>query len=62
MTKSTPKRGRPPIDRDWHPQRQLGRVSDDEWNKLKQAAEQSGKTFTKWALDILLRAARKAKR
>ena len=60
MTKSTkPKRGRPPIDREWHPQRQLGRVPDAEWAIIKAAAEKSGKTFTAWALGVLLRAAKR---
>lgn len=39
----------------------LGRVADDEWTEVKTAAERSGKSFTRWAMEILLRAARRAK-
>ncbi len=41
------------------PARQLGRVSDEDWQLLQKAAETAGKTFTQWALDILLRNARR---
>lgn len=54
--------GRPPKkpeDRYKTPARQLGRVSDSDWQELQQAAERSGKTFTAWAVEILLRAARR---
>ena len=56
------KRGRPPTDRgagNPHPGRKLGRVSDDEWLTLQRAAEASGKTFTAWAVSILLLAAKR---
>lgn len=39
--------------------RQIGRVSDEDWAVLKSAAEKTGKPFTRWALEILLKAARK---
>jgi len=59
---TNPKRGRPATDRgayNPHPARQLGRVSDGDWETLKDAAERSGKTFTQWAVALLLKAARK---
>lgn len=59
MTK--PKRGRPPTSKgayNPHPARQLGRVSDEDWKMLKQAAKTSGKTFTQWAVEVLLNAAK----
>jgi hypothetical protein len=64
MKKQTtePKRGRPPTERgayNPHPARQLGRVSDEDWETLKNAAERSGKTFTQWAVALLLKAARR---
>lgn len=40
------------------PQRSL-RIGDSEWAELLAAAKRAGKSFTEWALDILLRAARK---
>jgi uncharacterized protein (DUF1778 family) len=41
------------------PQRQLGRVSDEDWETLKAAAAKRGETFTAWALAVLLRAAKR---
>lgn len=41
------------------PQRQLGRVSDEDWETLKAAAEKRGETFSAWALAVLLRAAKR---
>ncbi len=41
------------------PQRQLGRVSDEDWEMLKAAAEKAGVPFTQWALPILLRNAKR---
>lgn len=43
------------------PGRRLGRVADDEWETLQRAAEASGKSFTEWAVAILLRAAKRGK-
>lgn len=60
MTASKPKRGRPATDRGaYNPNtaRQLGRVSDEDWEQLKAAADKRGETFTQWALAILKRAA-----
>jgi hypothetical protein len=41
------------------PQRQLGRVSDEEWETLKAAAAKRGETFSAWALAVLKRAAKR---
>ena len=57
-----PKRGRPATERGAYnpnPARQLGRVSDDDWQTIKAAAEAKGKTFTEWAVEILLKAAKR---
>lgn len=54
--------GRPPKpnkERYRTPQRQLGRVSDEDWKMLKAAAEKRGETFSSWALAVLLRAAKR---
>jgi hypothetical protein len=54
-------RGRRPTERGAYnpnPARQIGRVSDEDWTLLKEAAEASGKTFTEWAVGILLKKAR----
>lgn len=54
--------GRPATDRgayNPHPARQLGRVSDEDWQRLQAAAKSSGKSFTAWALEILLRRAKR---
>jgi hypothetical protein len=59
---SEPKRGRPATDRGAYnpnPARQLGRVSDGEWELLKAAAAKRGESFTAWALAVLLRAAKR---
>lgn len=55
-----PKRpvGRPPAGGKT-PTMQLGRVSPENQETLRSAARRAGKSFTEWALDILLRAARK---
>lgn len=57
-----PKRGRPATERGAYnpnPARQLGRVSDEDWETLKAAAEKRGEKFTQWALAVLLRAAKR---
>lgn len=57
-----PKRGRPATERGAYnpnPARQLGRVSDDDWDTLKAAAEKLGVSFTAWAVRVLLAAARR---
>lgn len=59
--KSKPK-GRPPTERGAYnpiPHRIFGRVPQLEWDELKAASRAAGKTFTAWALEILLKAARK---
>ncbi|HEY4258596.1 MAG TPA: hypothetical protein VGM98_00490, partial [Schlesneria sp.] len=35
--------------------RQLGRVSDESWERLQSMAKASGKSFTQWAVEKLLR-------
>lgn len=57
-----PRRGRPATDRGAYnpnPARQLGRVSDEDWETLKAAAEKRGESFTQWAVAVLLRAAKR---
>lgn len=64
MAKKKETRGRPPTERGAYnpnPARQLGRVSDEDWTTLQEAARLSGKKFTQWAVGILLRAARRKK-
>ena len=60
-----PSRGRPATERgayNPHAPRQLGRVSDEDWTLLKEAAEASGKTFTAWAVPALLKLAVREKK
>ena len=55
-------RGRRPTERgayNPHKARQLGRVSDEDWQRLQAAAKAAGKSFTQWALEILLRRAKR---
>ena len=42
-----------------HPARQLGRVSDADWQLLKRAAKASGQSFSAWARSVLLAEARR---
>jgi hypothetical protein len=61
MTNDKP-RGRPSTVRgayNPHKARQLGRVSDEDWETLQAAVRKSGKTFTDWSLSILLTAAKR---
>lgn len=57
----TKKRGRPPLPeherRPKIPPRTLARVTDTMWDVLKRAAAESGKTFSEWAVEILMDAA-----
>ena len=56
------KRGRPATERGAYnpnPARQLGRVSDEDWETLKAAAEKRGESFTAWAVRVLLAASRR---
>lgn len=41
------------------PHRTLGRVSDEEYAELTAAAARAGKYFSEWAVEILLREARR---
>ena len=62
---TNPKRGRPPTERgayNPHPARQLGRVSDEDWAIIKEAAVASQMTFTQWAIGVLLKAAKSKKK
>ena len=53
------KGGRPATGHD--KPRILGRVADGPWNEVKDAAKRSGKSFTEWAMGVLLKAARREK-
>lgn len=56
-TKAKRPPGRPPNEngRKIHPPpRQLGRVDDHTWQRLKDAAKRAGKPFSDWALSLLL--------
>lgn len=56
--------GRPkidPADSIIQPVRQLGRIDDETWQLLKDAAKREGLTFTAWSVPILVRAAKRAK-
>lgn len=44
------------------PARQIGRIADAEWNEIQEAAKASGKSLTRWATEILLKAARRLNR
>jgi hypothetical protein len=46
-------------DRFQTPARQFGRISDDDWNELKAAADAAGQSMVEWALPALLRKARR---
>ncbi|GDY10818.1 hypothetical protein LBMAG52_43060 [Planctomycetia bacterium] len=57
-----PKTGRPakpPGEKYATPARQLGRVSEEDWQTLQGAALSQGKSFTAWAVAVLLRAAKR---
>lgn len=56
--------GRPvkrPEDKVLTPARQLGRVDDETWQLLQEAAQRAGIPFSKWAIGILTRAAKRQK-
>lgn len=62
MARNTPQRGRPATERgayNPHPARQFGRISDDDWNELKAAADAADQSMIEWALPTLLRKARR---
>ena len=50
---------KPPGEKYKTPQRQLGRVNDEDWETLKAAAAKRGETFSAWALAVLKRAAKR---
>ena len=61
MSEKTPRAGRPakaPGETYKTPQRQLGRVSNDDWGLLKAAANR-GESFSAWALAVVKRAAKR---
>lgn len=56
--------GRPPTKNGiYDPPRVIGRVSPEDWETIKAAAEknrqQTGESFTEWAVEILMKEARK---
>lgn len=58
MTNEQPlrKRGRPPGPRgvgNHLPPRMLGRVDDETWDRLHEAARKAGEPFSHWALRVL---------
>jgi len=60
--KKKPKIGRPAKaagEKFATPARQLGRVSEEDWQTLQGAALSQGKSFTAWAVAVLLRAAKR---
>jgi hypothetical protein len=60
--KMNPQRGRPATERGAYnpnPARQFGRISDDDWNELKAAADAAGLSMVEWALPTLLKKARR---
>lgn len=54
--------GRPVGRKQYDPPRQLGRVPDDVWSELQAAAKKADKPFQTWAVEILLKAARRKPR
>lgn len=59
-----PTRGRPPTERGAYnalPGRKFGRVSDADWQEIRDACELSGLSLVAWALPLLLSKARRAK-
>jgi uncharacterized protein (DUF1778 family) len=55
------RRGRPPLPEHMKKPviqpRTLARVTDSQWDVLKRAARESGKSFSEWAVPILMDAA-----
>lgn len=59
------KQGRPPTERGAYnpnPARQFGRISDEDWQAIKEACEASGKSLVEWGLPVLLAKARREKK
>lgn len=62
MSAEEKKRGRPATERGAYnpnPARQFGRISDQDWNELKAAADAAGQSMVEWALPTLLKKARR---
>lgn len=60
-----PTRGRPATDRGAYnpnPARQFGRISDEDWQEIKEACDASGKSLVEWGLPVLLSKARREKK
>ena len=58
------KRGRPPTARGAYnelPGRKFGRVSDADWQEIRDACELSGLSLVQWALPMMLKKARREK-
>jgi hypothetical protein len=56
------RRGRPATKRGAYnpnPARQFGRISDEDWNELKKAADAAGQSMVEWALPSLMKRARR---
>lgn len=59
MAKKKPRIGRPPkAQKEINPVRQVGRWTDEDWEAVRTAANNSDKSVAAWAREILLRAAR----
>jgi len=58
-----PKRGRPPVrgGNNPLPGRKFGRVSDADWQEIRNACELSGLSLVQWALPMMLKKARREK-
>lgn len=41
------------------PHRKLGRMADEDWSLIEQAAKKAGKSLTSWMSEILIRAAKR---
>lgn len=58
------KQGRPPTERGAYnpnPARQFGRISDEDWQEIKEACEASGQSLVEWGLPALLAKAKREK-
>jgi hypothetical protein len=62
MMMTNNKRGRPATERGAYnpnPARQFGRISDDDWDKLRAAADAAGQSMVSWAVPTLLAKAKR---
>ena len=63
MTNDPPRRGvGRPVTTGKTPVRQIGRIPEEDWQRMKAAAKASGQTFTDWAWAALIRAAERPTR